>query len=729
MKNLHRLRGCYLLILCFLAIGLNKANAQDDWKWVKPLPQGNSLFNTHAINENLVYVCGANGVVLKTSDAGDSWEILNTGAPSTLYSIHFVNPDTGYVAGTGGYVLRTKDGGQSWSLINDGISDFTGVHNGLYFIDKNTGFLSSGVGGEKYLFKTEDGGDNWTELHKSPGVTFRKFSFIDNNTGYVFAQEPVGLTPSIFKTTDGGTTWDSLSTITDTRHVYDIHFVSENTGFATGFNGEFTGNIMKTTDGGVSWEEIATKPAFVQSLYFTDADNGYVVADDIYVTADGGDNWEALSVEGSSTSGGALRGAEGNIWLVGPSNSAIFKGTASNNNFERISSGHIPGELLSIDGHQDEMVAVGRRGHIYHSNDHGKEWQRVAKDLTENHLMDVSFPDQEIAVAVGRNGTIVIKEKNKDWEGIDTEIDFNLNAVCIKDGHHGFIAADSGRILYTHDNFKNWNLKLIDQEKRNFHSIHFLNGHHGFAAGEMGVLMATKDGQDWDILDAGVINDLFSMYFMDDDNGIITGSNGMILRTEDGGETWGTVTSGTEQDLRSVYFADESHGWISGIGGTLLKTTDGGRTWEDDEKLTSNAITALYFKDKSQGWAVGAGSGANPYRTMPPAGFGSILQYKTTSQDNGTLSVLQEAEEQKINVYPIPAEEYLTFSFEGQPGQQVTIEIFEASGKKVEVAYQGETKNNQNLVTWNLNGKLKPGIYLYNIRTGQDTQTGRFIVK
>jgi hypothetical protein len=49
------------------------------WTWLNPLPQGNSLYKLQFINSTTGYAAGDGGTVLKTTDAGSSWNRLNTG--------------------------------------------------------------------------------------------------------------------------------------------------------------------------------------------------------------------------------------------------------------------------------------------------------------------------------------------------------------------------------------------------------------------------------------------------------------------------------------------------------------------------------------------------------------------------------------------------------------------------------------------------------------------------
>ncbi|MGB8418664.1 WD40/YVTN/BNR-like repeat-containing protein [Paraburkholderia sp.] len=74
---------------------------------------------------------------------------------------------------------------------------------------------------------------------------------------------------------------------------------------------------------------------------------------------------------------------------------------------------------------------------------------------------------------------------------------------------------------------------------------------------------------------------LAATYFVGSRKGWAVGHGGVIIATEDGGETWQLERSdmSVDQPLFSVYFRDEKEGWAVGLWSLMLHTTDGGRHW------------------------------------------------------------------------------------------------------------------------------------------------------
>lgn len=112
---------------------------------------------------------------------------------------------------------------------------------------------------------------------------------------------------------------------------------------------------------------------------------------------------------------------------------------------------------------------------------------------------------------------------------------------------------------------------------------------------------------------------LRDVYFLNEKNGWITGSNGAFLTTVDGGKIWTKQKNFTGDAIRQVYFTDEQTGWLLcernafALGAMspsyLLKTTDGGVNWERVE-FTNNQrkrITKILFAKNGIGLAIGEG--------------------------------------------------------------------------------------------------------------------------
>jgi len=89
----------------------NKGNSWND----QSLNDDLFLTNIQFVNGETGYISGEFGTVLKTEDAGKSWQHLAT-LPDNFYphTALFKEGGIGWVGGLGGQILNTRDGGKTW---------------------------------------------------------------------------------------------------------------------------------------------------------------------------------------------------------------------------------------------------------------------------------------------------------------------------------------------------------------------------------------------------------------------------------------------------------------------------------------------------------------------------------------------------------------------------------------------------------------------------------------
>ncbi|TWU30157.1 YCF48-related protein [Bythopirellula polymerisocia] len=125
-----------------------------------------------------------------------------------------------------------------------------------------------------------------------------------------------------------------------------------------------------------------------------------------------------------------------------------------------------------------------------------------------------------------------------------------------------------------------------------------------------------------DAVSAPLVEDasLFDTHFVDAQYGWAVGAHGCIWHTTDGGAHWHQQSSHVDVRLSGVWFLDRQLGWAVGgatqpylwtTQGIVLRTTDGGKTWK---KLLAfvPALERVKFFDPQHGVAWGHGSGGEP---------------------------------------------------------------------------------------------------------------------
>jgi len=140
--------------------------------------------------------------ILKTSDAGATWNVLYDTAGPWLKSVFFINALKGFAVGDSGVILSTTNGGNTWSHL---LPPIQRNFNSIVFINADTGFIVGGITGRRTILRTDNGGTSWSVISDTSGGILNDISFADTSVAYV-----VGDSATVLKTTDGGYTWISV---------------------------------------------------------------------------------------------------------------------------------------------------------------------------------------------------------------------------------------------------------------------------------------------------------------------------------------------------------------------------------------------------------------------------------------------------------------------------------------------------------------------------------------
>lgn len=223
-----------------------------------------------------VWVVGANGTILASSDGGATWQSQKSGVTNTLRALSFLDTSRGWIVGDDGVILQTEDGGKTWKILP---SPVTETLWGVQFLDSKTGYA---VGDGFSLLRTSDGGKLWNPTSFRLEIDLHGVFFVNEKRGYI-----VGSNGTILRTEDAAFTVTTESTASDQR-FRAIHFLGD-TGWAVGEHGQV---LSKVKD--ANWSK--AKQEFDVSFYgvwFADPTRGWSVGQygNILGTRDGGKTW------------------------------------------------------------------------------------------------------------------------------------------------------------------------------------------------------------------------------------------------------------------------------------------------------------------------------------------------------------------------------------------------------------------------------------------------------
>ncbi|AFH49412.1 Serine/threonine protein kinase [Ignavibacterium album JCM 16511] len=147
-----------------------------------------------------IYICGSDGIILKSDKSKLKFEKINSPAKSTLYDIIELGNASFITCGWNGSVYKTTNDGLSFS--ENKLSQ--SYLKKLYFINQFLGFVG---GADGNLFKSTDGGENWSKLNINTVATINDIIFVNQKTGFIVTSEG-----ELFVSENSGEDWQKLST-------------------------------------------------------------------------------------------------------------------------------------------------------------------------------------------------------------------------------------------------------------------------------------------------------------------------------------------------------------------------------------------------------------------------------------------------------------------------------------------------------------------------------------
>ena len=197
----------------------------------------------------------------------------------------------------------------------------------------------------------------------------------------------------------------------------------------------------------------------------------------------------------------------------------------------------------------------------------------------------------------------------------------------------------------------------IDDAK--LHDVKSVGSKLAFAVGEHGAIWKSVDGgRSWTASHCGMDVSLQSICLLDDRTGWIAGrnttaysglGNGILLATQDGGQTWQQLTQDVLPALSYVKFFGLEEGLVVGqptsVSPTgIFRTNDGGKSWRGVQGEATHSWKAMCFIEPEMGVVAGlqgrvsvmGGEQLYPSK-LQPQGFRTIRSIGLLSNDKGWL--------------------------------------------------------------------------------------------
>jgi photosystem II stability/assembly factor-like uncharacterized protein len=403
---------------------------------------------------------------------------------------------------------------------------------------------------------------------------------------------------TLYRSTDSGKTWRKLTSGTQ-KSINALSFADERHGWAVGR----MGFVTHTVDGGETWEQqvLPRTPAqHLFSVFALSPQTAWIVGTwgGRYYTENGGKTWQDRS-------------------LIVTEGHPVFK-YLTEVELERYRGGETIYDDVGLNdvAFLDDKHGwiVGEWGYTWWTDDGGATWNdgRIIGDVAFD---DVYFEaasaklPREYEENLESVGEVLSK---RDYLRVRIEAFVTQKEYDVR--QDTFLADDRADNIKTFledlginpDRLRVENRTPFDEEvvdmavfRKNkikdrpyavirvvespyLFDVKFRDLENGLVAGLGGVIMKSDDGgQTWRYMDTESRQAFFSVGFRPD-RAVAVGEKGLKRRSMDDGRTWRGFEDGFPTlftFMRDMTFVGRDRGWIVGQSGTVLRTADGGATW------------------------------------------------------------------------------------------------------------------------------------------------------
>lgn len=231
---------------------------------------------------------------------------------------------------------------------------------------------------------------------------------------------------------------------------------------------------------------------------------------------------------------------------------------------------------------------------------------------------------------------LVSSDGRSQWETQESGVSADLRDVFFVDTLHGWAVGDSATIISTINGGKQWMKRFSLDTSIVFDKVQFVDQQVGFVGGnrffylpmrvtsEPVLLRTTDSGATWTECDIGLGIEFFieDMDFFDHNKGWVAVNNGggesysdrqgILLKTENGGNTWDTLVQKQPELIGGVAFWDDIHGYsfwapfFDNFDDTQVYfTRDGGLNWIWRGKITVELAHRVDFLSMDTLWVTG----------------------------------------------------------------------------------------------------------------------------
>lgn len=237
------------------------------WTQAESVPTQATLTDVTFITDKLGYAVGHDAIVLRTRDAGVTWEraFYDPESETPFMTVLFETKMHGFAMGAFSKFVETKDGGETWKerSLSEGLLDDYHL-NGAFETKSGAIFIAAEFG---VVYRSTDDGASFDRIQTPYEGSFWGGLPLDDGSVMVF-----GMRGNAYRTTDNGETWKKVDTGTDKSIAGGVQLDKDHV-VLTGLQGY----VGYSTDGGLNFKEVTRADRLGYSAVVKGADGQIVV--------------------------------------------------------------------------------------------------------------------------------------------------------------------------------------------------------------------------------------------------------------------------------------------------------------------------------------------------------------------------------------------------------------------------------------------------------------------
>lgn len=337
----------------------------------------NLLNDADRAGERIV-AAGERGHIIFSDDQGETWVQAEVPVSATLTGVDFGTEQHGWAVGHSGVVLHSSDAGESWEL------QLTGIKAAELAIESRQEQIEEMEQKIEEAPEEEKADLEWAlddlffalenlqaDLDVGPVNPFLDVWFENENHGFV-----VGAYGMFLRTVDGGETWKDWAPRIENPSGFHLNGITQITGGALVIVGE-AGQIFVSVDGGDSWEK---RESPYEGSLFGVIGTGQVnevlafgLRGNMFLSTDLGRSWKVVPNEAGATLNDGVVSDDGRITLVG-NGGTVLMSTNGGESFRPYSRDDREGVMDVVPLSGTNLLLVGEGG-VKHTDARGKNLQ------------------------------------------------------------------------------------------------------------------------------------------------------------------------------------------------------------------------------------------------------------------------------------------------------------------------------------------------------------------